>query len=63
MRSETRSVVLSELRGRRNAKLSSSHHSPLTANIYFPVIPAIADDLNVSVEQINLTGTSLCPSL
>ncbi|GAA6060564.1 hypothetical protein JCM10212_006799 [Sporobolomyces blumeae] len=31
--------------------------SPLSANIYFPVIPAIAQDLNETVEKINLTVT------
>ncbi|KPV74288.1 uncharacterized protein RHOBADRAFT_66576 [Rhodotorula graminis WP1] len=29
--------------------------SPLSANIYFPVIPAISRDLGVSVEQINVS--------
>jgi len=31
--------------------------SPLTANIYFPAIPVIANDFNKSVELINLTIT------
>ncbi|GAA5864994.1 hypothetical protein JCM3774_003932 [Rhodotorula dairenensis] len=29
--------------------------SPLTANIFFPVIPSIADDLGVTVELINIS--------
>jgi len=32
--------------------------SPLTANIYFPALPTLARDLNVSESQINLTLTS-----
>ncbi|BGP33415.1 hypothetical protein JCM10296v2_005216 [Rhodotorula toruloides] len=31
--------------------------SPLSANIYFPVIPAVAQDLRVSVENINISVT------
>ncbi|GAA5828181.1 hypothetical protein JCM5353_007823, partial [Sporobolomyces roseus] len=31
--------------------------SPLTANIYFPVIPAIAEDLRTSTQAINLSVT------
>ncbi|ORY64748.1 major facilitator superfamily domain-containing protein [Leucosporidium creatinivorum] len=31
--------------------------SPLSANIFLPVIPSIATDLNVSVEQVNLSVT------
>nr|AAZ14930.1 quinidine resistance protein-like protein [Coprinellus disseminatus] len=32
-------------------------YSPLTANIYFPAIPALSRDFNKSVELINLTVT------
>ncbi|KAI0546592.1 chloramphenicol resistance protein [Xylaria curta] len=32
--------------------------SPITANIYFPAIPTLAQDLGVSVDQINLTLTT-----
>ncbi|KAI1748459.1 chloramphenicol resistance protein [Xylaria castorea] len=32
--------------------------SPITANIYFPAIPTVAQDLGVSVDQINLTLTT-----
>ena len=35
-----------------------SFFSPLRANIYFPALPALAKDLNVSNELINLTLTS-----
>ncbi|GAA6020641.1 hypothetical protein JCM10207_007807 [Rhodosporidiobolus poonsookiae] len=31
--------------------------SPLSANIYFPVIPSISDDLGVTVEKINISVT------
>ncbi|GJN90279.1 hypothetical protein Rhopal_003285-T1 [Rhodotorula paludigena] len=31
--------------------------SPLSANIYFPVIPSIADDLSTTVEDINISVT------
>jgi hypothetical protein len=33
------------------------HHSPLTANIYFPAIPTIAQAFHKSTELINLTVT------
>ena len=36
----------------------SAFISPTTANIYFPAIPTIADSLDVSVGQINLTLTT-----
>ncbi|KAI1373262.1 MFS general substrate transporter [Hypoxylon crocopeplum] len=36
----------------------SAFISPITANIYFPAIPAIAQDLGVSIGQINLTLTT-----
>ena len=36
----------------------SSFISPATANIYFPAIPAIAENLGVSVGKINLTLTT-----
>lgn len=32
--------------------------SPMTANIYFPAIPTLADAMDVSVQQINLTITA-----
>lgn len=35
----------------------ASFFSPLTANIYFPAIPTIADAFNKSIELINLTVT------
>ncbi|KAI1135075.1 MFS general substrate transporter [Hypoxylon sp. FL0543] len=36
----------------------SAFISPITANIYFPAIPALSQDLGVSVAQINLTLTT-----
>ncbi|XXG95097.1 hypothetical protein Hte_001357 [Hypoxylon texense] len=36
----------------------SAFISPITANIYFPAIPALSRDLGVSVGQINLTLTT-----
>ncbi|KAF7514539.1 hypothetical protein G7054_g15227 [Neopestalotiopsis clavispora] len=36
----------------------SAFISPITANIYFPVIPQLARDLGVSTAQINLTVTT-----
>ncbi|KAI2619173.1 MFS general substrate transporter [Hypoxylon sp. NC1633] len=36
----------------------SAFISPITANIYFPAIPALAKDLGVSIGQINLTLTT-----
>ncbi|KAI1822256.1 chloramphenicol resistance protein [Xylaria intraflava] len=36
----------------------SAFISPITANIYFPAIPALARDLKVDVERINLTLTT-----
>ncbi|KAI1497890.1 chloramphenicol resistance protein [Biscogniauxia marginata] len=36
----------------------SAFISPITANIYFPALPAIAQDLGVSIGQINLTLTT-----
>ncbi|KAH6660950.1 chloramphenicol resistance protein [Truncatella angustata] len=36
----------------------SAFISPITANIYFPAIPAIADDLGVSTAAINLSLTT-----
>ncbi|KAG9009630.1 hypothetical protein FRB90_008258 [Tulasnella sp. 427] len=35
----------------------TSLFSPLAANIYFPVIPLLADDFNVSISLMNLTVT------
>lgn len=32
--------------------------SPLTSNIYFPALNTLADDLNVSISQINLSITT-----
>ena len=32
--------------------------SPLTASMYYPVIPVLADDLGVSINDINLTITA-----
>ena len=32
-------------------------HSPLTTNVYFPVIPTIADAFHQPIENINLTVT------
>jgi MFS family permease len=32
--------------------------SPMAANVYFPAIPAIAQDLGVSIAQVNLTLTT-----
>ncbi|KAF4950395.1 hypothetical protein FGADI_8214 [Fusarium gaditjirri] len=37
---------------------AASFVSPMTANIYFPAIPPIAEDLNISVSLVNLTLTS-----
>ncbi|KAG5797708.1 hypothetical protein H9Q69_003228 [Fusarium xylarioides] len=37
---------------------AASFVSPMTANIYFPAIPPIAQDLNISVSLVNLTLTS-----
>lgn len=34
-----------------------SANSPLSANIYFPVIPTISRDLGVTVEQVNISVT------
>ncbi|KAI1258826.1 MFS general substrate transporter [Xylariaceae sp. FL1019] len=48
---------------------TAASFSGLASNIYFPALPAVAADLNVSVELINLTVTSylifqgLAPSL
>ncbi|KAI1383671.1 MFS general substrate transporter [Hypoxylon trugodes] len=36
----------------------SAFISPITANIYFPAIPALSDGLGVTVAQINLTLTT-----
>ncbi|KAI0380400.1 MFS general substrate transporter [Hypomontagnella monticulosa] len=36
----------------------SAFISPITANIYFPAIPALSQDLGVSIGQINLTLTT-----
>ncbi|KAI0596805.1 chloramphenicol resistance protein [Biscogniauxia sp. FL1348] len=36
----------------------SAFISPITANIYFPALPAISKDLGVSIGQINLTLTT-----
>ncbi|KAI1205823.1 MFS general substrate transporter [Annulohypoxylon truncatum] len=36
----------------------SAFLSPITANIYFPAIPALSQDLGVSVAKINLTLTT-----
>ncbi|KAI1437934.1 chloramphenicol resistance protein [Xylaria sp. CBS 124048] len=36
----------------------SAFMSPITGNIYFPAIPALARDLRVSTEEINLTLTT-----
>ncbi|KAF3066510.1 Quinidine resistance protein 2 [Daldinia childiae] len=36
----------------------SAFISPITANIYFPAIPALSQDLGVTVAQINLTLTT-----
>ncbi|KJZ79855.1 hypothetical protein HIM_00569 [Hirsutella minnesotensis 3608] len=36
----------------------SSVISPMTANVYYPVLNALADDLDVSISLINLTLTS-----
>ncbi|KAI8959201.1 MFS general substrate transporter [Daldinia sp. FL1419] len=36
----------------------SAFISPITANIYFPAIPALSHDLGVSIGQINLTLTT-----
>lgn len=36
----------------------SMFFSPMTANIYFPVMPALASALDVSVQKINLTITT-----
>ncbi|KAI1099347.1 MFS general substrate transporter [Jackrogersella minutella] len=36
----------------------SAFISPITANIYFPAIPALSQDLGVSVAKINLTLTT-----
>ncbi|KAI0173284.1 MFS general substrate transporter [Hypoxylon sp. FL1284] len=36
----------------------SAFVSPLTANIYFPALPVIANELGVSINQINLTLTT-----
>lgn len=32
--------------------------SPITANIYFPALPAIAQDLDVSISDVNLSLTT-----
>ncbi|GKU05391.1 quinidine resistance protein 1 [Fusarium langsethiae] len=37
---------------------AASFVSPMTANIYFPALNPIADDLNISISLINLTLTS-----
>lgn len=37
------------------ARADASPGSPLTANIYFPAIPALSRDFHKSVELINLT--------
>lgn len=36
---------------------SISPRSPLTANIYFPAIPTMANAFHVSIEAINITVT------
>jgi hypothetical protein len=36
---------------------AGSFFSPITANVYFPAIPTIAEDLQVSVQAVNLTVT------
>ncbi|KAI2472443.1 MFS general substrate transporter [Annulohypoxylon bovei var. microspora] len=43
----------------------SAFISPITANIYFPAIPTIAQDLGVSIAKINLTVTTymICQGL
>ncbi|KAF2092425.1 MFS general substrate transporter [Rhizodiscina lignyota] len=40
------------------AVTSCTHVSGFASNIYFPALPTIAHDLNVSVELVNLTVTS-----
>ncbi|KAF4450262.1 putative dityrosine transporter [Fusarium austroafricanum] len=40
------------------AAASTALFSPMTAQIYFPALPAIAKDLGVSISQINLTVTT-----
>jgi len=37
------------------AAATTALFSPMTAQIYFPALPAIAKDLNVTTSQINLT--------
>lgn len=39
------------------SNLSRPSSSPLTANIYFPAIPTIANAFHESIEKINLTVT------
>ncbi|KAI1057074.1 hypothetical protein LB507_002467 [Fusarium sp. FIESC RH6] len=40
------------------AAATTALFSPMTAQIYFPALPAIANDLNVTTSQINLTVTT-----
>nr|RBR02377.1 hypothetical protein FVER53263_09064 [Fusarium verticillioides] len=40
------------------AAASTALFSPMTAQIYFPALPAIANDLGVTTSQINLTVTT-----
>ncbi|CVL01737.1 probable dityrosine transporter [Fusarium mangiferae] len=40
------------------AAASTAIFSPMTAQIYFPALPAIANDLGVTTSQINLTVTT-----